>query len=442
MRKWSAALWLLLLGCGSTSAPTTAIRNVYVVDVADGTVRAAQTVLIEGNRIVAVGPAETLRVPVDADVIEGDGSYLIPGLWDMHAHHFRSPDGLEAELMRHVTNGVLGVRDLGIPLDSIPRLREVAANSAIPAPRVWFSGPLLESTDIYSSMPGRIPVSDTTAARRAVETLAAAGVTFIKVHDLVSPEIYLSAARAAKSHGLAVVGHVPVTMTTDQVIDAGQRSIEHLGQLHAPFAECSENGQIDREASARLLTDVQYYTYFLNTNYLGRLLTAFDVDRCKDLARRLAEAKMWQVPTLVIWQEWAEGVPWFPPGLEKHLREALSTAMRVTAIFNEAGVPIMTGTDNVGTVHDELVLLVDAGLSPLRALQAATLHPATFLEKSHELGTVEPGKLADLVLLDGNPLDNITNTQKIRAVVADGRLYRRADLDRVLTELDSASAAR
>jgi imidazolonepropionase-like amidohydrolase len=112
--------------------------------------------------------------------------------------------------------------------------------------------------------------------------------------------------------------------------------------------------------------------------------------------------------------------------------------MRITVILNDAGVPIMTGTDNVGTIHDELALLVEAGLTPLQALQAATLNPARFVEQLDEMGTIEPGKLADLVLLDANPLDDITNTQKIRAVVANGRLYRRADLDGLLAKLDSA----
>jgi imidazolonepropionase-like amidohydrolase len=279
---------------------------------------------------------------------------------------------------------------------------------------------------------------DTVAARRAVETLAAAGVTSIKVHDLLSPEMYASIVRAARSAGLPVVGHVPVTMTTDQVIDARQRSIEHLGQHHGPFADCSTNGHIDRETSSRLLTDSLYFAYFFSGAYLAPLLAAFDADRCADLAKRLAEAEVWQVPTLVIWREWSEGVPWIPPGVEVYLRESLPIAMRITVILNDAGVPIMTGTDNVGTIHDELALLVEAGLTPLQALQAATLNPARFVEQLDEMGTIEPGKLADLVLLDANPLDDITNTQKIRAVVANGRLYRRADLDGLLAKLDSA----
>src|SRR5690606_28853053 len=130
---------------------------------------------------------------------------------------------------------------------------EVANSPMLRTPRVRFSGPFLEGSDVYSSIPGSIEVADTSAARVAVELLAAAGVSSIKVHDLLSPELYASIMRAAHASDLPVVGHVPLTLTTDQVIAAGQRSIEHLGQHHGPFADCSTDARLDRETSSRLL---------------------------------------------------------------------------------------------------------------------------------------------------------------------------------------------
>ena len=422
-------LSLLLGGCHAKHPPMMALRDVNVVDVTDGTVRADQIILIEGNRIVEVGAAEGFSIPDAATEVDAAGSYVIPGLWDMHTHHFRSSDGLMAEMARHLSDGVLGVRDMGIPLDSIARLREVATSPSGSAPRVWFTGPLLEETEIYAAYSARMAVLDTMAARQAVDRLAAAGVTAIKVHDLLSPEMHGFISRAASDAGLPVVGHVPVTMTVDQVIDARQRSIEHLGQHNGLFAACSAGAPIDPQTSARLLTDQRYFAYFLSEDYLAPLLSSFDADLCADLAMRLADAEVWQVPTLVVWKEWADGAPWIPSDIEVYLRASLTTAMRITAILNGAGVPIMAGTDNVDTIHDELALLVEAGLTPLEALQTATSNPARFVGRIDDLGTVEPGKLADLVLLDGNPLDEIANTRTIRGVVADGRYYGKADLD-------------
>jgi hypothetical protein len=427
-------------GLVSTDDITTmlAFTNVTVIDVEEGAAKPGMSVIVTGENITAVGTIDEVEVPDESIIIDGTGKYLIPGLWDMHVHHFRSPDGLVSELARHVAKGVLGVRDLGIPMDSISRFQEFADSPSIPAPRVWFSGPFLEEPNVYSSYSGRISVTDSATARQAVEILAAEGATSIKVHDLLTPETYTAIARAANSAGLSVVGHIPVTMTTDQVIDAHQHSIEHLGQHNGLLASCSANNGIDRRTSARLLTDSLYYQFFFDSDYLAPVLAGFDADLCADLARRLAEAGVWQVPTLVLWRNWSEGLPWVTSGDEVYLRKSLTIAFQITSILNDEGVPMMAGTDNVGTVHDELELLVEAGLTPLQALRSATINPARFLGREDVFGTVEAGKLADLVLLDTNPLEDISNTKKIRAVVANGRYFDRAVLDRMLTEAEHA----
>jgi hypothetical protein len=217
----------------AAAAQSLAFTDVTVIDVAVGVAEPGRTVVAAGGRIIAVGAADEVEVPRDATVIDGTGKFLIPGLFDMHVHLFHpfsSTRGMAAELTRAVKDGVLGVRDMGMPLDSIPRLRAVVDSRSEPVPRVWFSGPILQETDSHGIV-DRIVVTDPGAALQVVETLAAAGVMAIKVHDLLSPELYAAVARAARSTGLHVVGHVPITMTTDQVLGGNQRSIEHLGQI-------------------------------------------------------------------------------------------------------------------------------------------------------------------------------------------------------------------
>jgi hypothetical protein len=425
-----ASLALAVAGCArgpSASSDIWAITDVAVIDVIQGRVNADQTIVIKGDRIDAIVSSANANVPEGVSVVRAPGTFVIPGLFDMHVHLFSSPRNVTAELMRHLKDGVLGVRDMGMPLDSIPRLRAIADSPSTPVPRVWFSGPILEETDSHSI--NRIVVTDTGAARQVVETLAAAGVTSIKVHDLLSPELYGAVARAASSAGLPVVGHVPITMTTDQLIGGNQHSIEHLGQTGGLLASCSANGRIDRDLSDRLLRDPRYYQFFTGSAYLVPVLTTFDADRCADLARRLAQAEIWQVPTLVIWRAWSHGFPWGPPEDMVHVRELLPIALRITAMLNDAGAPIMAGTDNVGTIHDELELLVSAGLSRAEALRAATISPATFLGFADSIGAVAPDYTADLLILDGNPLDDIRNTRRIRSIIWRGRLLNPTELN-------------
>lgn len=413
---------LAAAGCGpapSASSDVWAITDVAVIDVVQGRVQTGQTILINGDRIAAIESAEGFDVPTGVPEMSAPGTFVIPGLFDMHVHLFSDP-GPKARLTEHLKNGVLGVRDMGMPMDSIALLRAIVESASAPVPRVWYSGPILQETHTYGI--SQIVVPDTVAARRMVDSLAAAGATSIKVHDLLSTELHAAVVRAAREVGLPVVGHIPITMTPDQVIAANQRSIEHLGQTRGLLAGCSATASLDRETSQRLLNDSTYYLVLTSGDYLAPVLAAFDARRCEDLAARLAQAEIWQVPTLVLWRDWSRGFPWGPPGDAAHVAELLPTALRITAMLDEAGAPIMAGTDNGGSIHDELELLVSAGLSRGDALRAATISPATFLGVADSIGAVAPGYTADLLILDGNPLEDIGNTRSIRSIIARGRL--------------------
>ena len=306
-------LFLLALGVATTGACTRtadnsawALTNVSVVDVANSRIEARQTVQIYGDRIIAVGPTDTLSISAEVRRRDASGTFVVPGLFDMHTHVL-GPEGTRwwPPLNRYVEAGVLGVRDLGSPLDAIG----ATASSETPIrPTIWFSGPVLDLP--RAGGPGIfLFVQGDDQARDAVLTLARAGVQFIKVHDWLTRSMYLAIVDAARKQGLPVVGHVPVSVGIDDAARAGQKSIEHLGGTHAVLRTCAPVDPRLDEQVVKLGSDTDKgpaYRLVMSDAYLTPLLDSFDTTMCVALADRLARAKVWQVPTLVLWRSWAD----------------------------------------------------------------------------------------------------------------------------------------
>ena len=415
--------------------PSLAFTHVTAINVSNGTLQRDMTVVVTGNRIADVGKSERLRVPAKATVINGRGEFLIPGLWDMHVHIEPAPE-LFARL--YLAHGVTGIRDMRMELDSLLQLREKIRRGTILMPRLVASGPALDNLPPEYPLPLKIRVKNADDARKAVILLKANGVDFIKVHNFTPRDAFFAIAEETKQQQLTFVGHVPLSVSIQEAVEAGQRSIEHLSEFRV-VEECSDSA------------------------------------KCKDLIALFKKHDTWQTPTLV---ELGEEVQldtadelrskYVPPSVKKfwnltegmlqnlteeqktHLKEQYKQALPLVGKFQSQGIGILAGTDspvfaNVVSgfsLHDELSLMVEAGLTPLEALQTATLNPARFLGRLDDLGTVEKGKLADLVLLDANPLDDIHNTNKICAVVGDGRFLDRKALDRLLSEAETAAKTR
>lgn len=406
-----------------------ALTHATIVDVVAGRARLDETVLISGNRIIAVGPS--VSIPAGARQVDVSGKFIVPGFFDMHAHAGLSAGArvdersrrtmIEGELLRRVREGVLGVRDMGAPLEAVDELKRVASPDEPSRPRIWVTGPPLTGSGGDPAFQWAV---DTPAeARQAVERLAAARVDFIKVHDWLRPQVYAEVLRAAQAKGLRVVGHIPLALTAEAVIDSGQHDIEHVGGVtHGILRSCS-SAQVAPPDSLRTAPgqEVAAYASAMSQGYLTPLLDGFDPDRCRVLIRRLAREKVWQVPTLSFWQSIAEDPPtlWTGP-----IDRFVAILLRIVGMMSAEGVPIMTGLDTARgkTIADEIELLVRAGLSPAAALRAATIAPAEYLGMEQSLGTIAPGKLADLVILNGNPLDDPRSARRIHAVVANGRL--------------------
>jgi imidazolonepropionase-like amidohydrolase len=403
--KLRANSWFALLAFGvfqtNAATPTQiAITHVTIIDVHDGSAKPEMTILILGNRIIAVGPSEKTPVPKHIRVIDGQGKFLIPGLWDMHIHS----DGDERTLRAMVDWGITGARDMAGDVTILTDARRRIANHDWTGPRLLVAGPRLIGP------PGE-PDSDVWVlrspeeARHAVDSLVQQHVDFIKVHDGLSRDTYVAIASAAKANGLPFVGHVPASLTPAEASDLGQKSIEHLEFIPKP---CLTLFQSPERAEANLPSGCDSQSF-------------------QALLERFARNGTWLDPTIQSFRYWAP-TSW----------DSIFAGFRkIVAEIRLANVPILTGTDWSASpqekgslpgaaLHDELALLADAGFSSAEVLRAATLGPAVFLGFSDSLGTVETGKIANLVLLQANPIQDIRNTRRIAVVILDGRVVHRS----------------
>jgi imidazolonepropionase-like amidohydrolase len=359
-----------------------------------------------------------------------------------------------------VANGVLGARDMHSFLEPITSLKRAVASGTQIGPRLFIAGTAVDGPNSY--LPAARIVHTPEEARAAVRELKAEGVDFIKVYSSLPKDLYLAVAGEAKSDGIPFVGHVPYPVTAAEASDAGQKSLEHLTEVDVGTS--SDEAAIKAE---ELDAMNQKHGYIPDP---ARLKSTFDSAATAALFERFRKNGTWQVPTLVVFdqeRQIAEAglsgndslLVYIPKMLRDYWRSLpVDIATKMVALYsvhadlvgrlNRAGVPILAGSDSPNpfvypgfSLHDELGLLVRSGLTPGEALRTATVNPAIFLGLTDSLGTVARGKVADLVLLDANPLTDIANTKGIRAVIQGGRLLDRKALDAMLANAKSRAAA-
>lgn len=431
--------------------------DVTVVDVEEGKLLSGQRVVIVGDRIAAAGKHSDVTMPAGARIVDGRGKYLIPGLWDMHVHPYRLTHLVYPILL---ANGVTGIRDASsmIPLDTLRFWhREILTGARVGPPRQLLSGASLDEEPSCTGAHICIAQGDTAGLERVIDSLVKAGADMIKPYFL-SEAMYAAAAAKARRAGVLFGGHTP--MPAEQASTLGASIVDHWDY---------SDGKISQDCWKQQAT----------------------VERCQAIADRFRQNGTWWTPTFIRMRRpatmpagtvdaWARSAhipgplasfgakfwngvsgPESGPGTSNDTSRAIDPAdsARVPArgalaIAQRVGLPMLAATDMSGeffeftqfpqitkpmndvapgfSLHAELAIFVAEGLTPLSALQAATLNPAKLLRGTDSLGTVARGKLADLVLLDADPLADIANTKAIRAVVANGHYFDRAALDAIL----------
>lgn len=424
--------WILVFALAAcASQHVLAIDGVTLVDAVHPGVR-EMTVVVRDNTIVAVGPRAATPIPRGARVIDGRGKYLIPGLWDAHVHLV---DVDEPGFGALVAAGVTSVRDMGGDVAKLRAWRAAAAAHRLIAPRIRFCGPMLEGTP--DALPaGRTDhwlVSDPAAARETVARLAAAGVDCIKLRSYRDPATYHALADAARSHHLPFVGHAPFGLDPLEAAAAGQASFEH-GFYPWPWITLDVERQdaiaVAFRAHGVLVTPtlIAWQPFLAPDDTIRVAIEHAPISRAlrKNWLAGFDDIKKMRTPDPKSHAAWIA---------------ALDAEYVELRDLHERGVGVMVGTDTGTTlvipgraVHEELELLVaKAGFRPLDALVSATLVPARHLGLAASLGTIEVGKLADLVLLAADPLRDIANVDAIDLVVLDGRVLDRSALAALAT---------
>jgi hypothetical protein len=428
----------VLPGDGGSSFSFT---HVTVIDVRGGPPLSDVTVTIAGNRIVTKAPS--VSASPTGMAIDATGKFLMPGLWDMHVHWAD-----EEYLTTFTANGVTGIRVMnGFTIHL--QWRQHVESGLNPGPRMSIAGPFVDGAR-PTYPPLSIAVATTDDARNAVRTTKSSGYDFVKTYSGLPRDAFFALADECRQEGIPFAGHVPDGVSAQEYAQQGGLSMEHLREV--PLA-CS--------------------TIPFDPNNVPDVLTAalaYDAPHAAMIFALFKQMNAWQCPTLVVSRKQLAGNPtllsdpnmaYLPPSVQAYFRSLSLTPVRpldqanalidnertIVAGMQQAGVLLLAGTDapTAGVfpgegLHEELALLVEAGLPPVQALRAATLNPARFLRLDSDLGVVGAGKLADLVLLDANPLDDIHNTTKINAVVENGHLFLRADLDAILADLKSKAA--
>ena len=434
-----------------------ALTNVTVIDVETGARSPGSTVLISGSRIRAVGPVATVPVPSGARRVDGGNRFVVPGLWDMHVH--LSMTG-RSSLPLLLASGITGVRDMGGDVSRVIPWRDSVARGTLAGPRILTAGSIVERGNwiravrglgerlqqpgLIAEMDRRLPLDSVSDGARMVDSLVKLGVDFIKIRNFPPPPVYFAFARAAKARGLRISGHGPPMGLVAQASDSGFITFEHSV---LDFVNGSLVGGFDAMAPAERAA---LFARFARNG------TAFDPTLISTTSRCIADSPIQRIirdstapdrPELrfaspTVRAEWrdqlamrqADDQPDWNPIYRSTLRDIREMAAAGMLILSGTDVPVVTLIPGY-SLYDELELLVkEGGLTPLAALATSTINPAKVMGLADSLGQVKAGYVADLIVLDRDPTRDISAVRGLNAVIRNGKLLNRADLDRLREE--------
>ncbi len=435
------------------------IKDVHIIDLENGIIDEPQSILIENGEISRIFRAGAIAYAANYE-IEGKGGYIIPGLWDMHVH-LRGGNALTSEnerlLQLYILNGVTTVREAGGDISNeVIEWRKSTQDNTIIRPRIYTSGPKIDGKK--ATWAGSLEVETAEELHAAIDSLKNLGVDFIKLYDsTLSEQLYLEAIRVAKQNNMKITGHMPLTVMLDDAIEAGISGVEHL--YYVMKGASSKEEEITEKIRRG---ELGFWSA------IEQLYETFDEERAQKVFQKLAEHNVAVTPTLHIMDvlnnlhridhtKDAE-LEIIGPGIQETYAGRLKSAIRKTEQQHEfdyrlyelfksmlkpmknAGVQLLAGSDSGAfnsfvypgsSLHAELAEMVSAGLTPLEALQSSVTAGSNFFEVQDYNGKIKEGFKADLVLLKDNPLENIENTRSIFAVVSNGILYDKDELEKI-----------
>ena len=442
------------------------VENGTLID-AENPVRVNMTLVLKGDEIAYIGKTSLKEISIREDdtVIDATGKFIIPGLWDAHVHLTFIPElDYQTAYKLFLKNGITSIRDTGAVIEKLRPAIEFAKDNPFKAPRLFYSGPLIDGLPrVYKgSEPGfpelSIGVSKDTDKNLLVGNLIEEGVSFLKTYEMLSPEDFKELQTIAEQRNLRVTSHIPLSMDLIDAVDAGLDGMQHIRNLELACAEEAEEMLIKRKKLLKNEDSLPGSSLRSKIHGLQRpeALMNIDEQRCNKVIQYLAKRNVYQTPTLTIntvgskrffanieWQETYNFLPeevkteWLQNSknlakqpIDESYKNYEKWSFNIVNLFNKHKVKIIAGTDTpIGfltpgySLHKELQLLVEAGLTPIDALKAATIIPAEFFNLENEIGTIEKGKRADLVVLNSNPLLNIRNTTDIHKVISKGQIY-------------------
>jgi hypothetical protein len=466
---------VILFSCQSRlfyDSDATFITNISVIDPQSG-IKEGQTVIIKNGKIEKVLPSATLALSPKNNIIDGTGKFLMPGLWDMHVH-FAYIEKLAPKMFDlFLGYGITSVRDTGGRIEFVNDYKSQSQSNPGTFPRVMIAGPLLDGVpNVYDGSdeghpPLSVKLSSVEELEKEVHLLDSMKIDLLKAYEMLSPEQFMVLMKLGKELGYKVTGHVPLSMDVSTASKAGLSSMEHLRNLEL---SCASNADELLKQRTKMLAegkDEHGGELRSSVHNMQREIAIknFDENKAREVLSVLKANDTWQIPTLALntfatekfissdwWQESAKFLPeeikneWIENAEKWKATEPSEFRLNYSQwMFNmvkmvhDEKITIMAGTDTPIalqvpgiSLHNELAVLVKAGLSPLEAIQAATIYPAKYFNLENELGSISEGQWADLLILNSNPLENIENTKSIHSVIKQGKVHSREELDRML----------
>jgi hypothetical protein len=446
----------LLIGCKQEKlAVDLFIKNVNIVDIEQGVILSNKYIAIDGEEIKFIFDNNKL-VSDSTTVIEGVNKYLIPGLWDMHAHYHSNYHYSNNLLL---ANGVTGIREMWGKMDSVKSIREKSELGLILSPDIYSSGNIINGEGGW--LPFKVVKNEEEAVNEVIKQVDE-GVDFIKIYNNLSKDQYIAISKICNQLGISFSGHLPMDVNIWEAMKNQQKSIEHqMGFLENCSSKPEDFEVISKNDDRSAVLDF--------------LVEHFDRKLFDSIANTLSKSNTWLCPTNIYWKNFHNRdnpkyinnqlLEYMPKNIQQfwgtpnEVLKRNKNAFRAGRKNNEfqislmadlvnKGVKILAGTDFPNpycypgfSLHDELQLMVEGGMTPSQALSTATYNPALFLNKEKELGKVEMNYIASLVLLDANPLEDINNTRQILGVFLRGKYLNRSRLDDMLNKVKEYSKA-